>query len=308
MQLTFGDAENWGERKETRREVFLDEMEQVVPWKRRLSLIEPHYPTAGHQVRQPNPMVTMLRIHLLQQWYAPTDPGMEDALHETPTLRHFAQLNGLARIPDDTTILNFRRLLETHGIAAKMLETVNEHLARKGQSLRGGTIVDATIIQAPSPTKNSGEKRDPEMHQTRKGKQWYFGMEAYIGVDEVSGLVYHATCTAANVVDVTMTHALLHGREEMILGDSDYTGTEKRAELADSDATFLVAAKRSNVEAMDNARERKQVKRWESAKASLRAKVEHPFRVIKLQFGYTEVRYKGLAKNASQVPTLVRPV
>ncbi|WP_372386274.1 IS5 family transposase [Xanthomonas sp. NCPPB 2586] len=301
MQLTFGDAEGLGKRKQTRREIFLAEMEQVVPWQQLLGLVAPHYPVSGRPGRQPYALATMLRIHLLQQWYALSDPAMEEALHEIPTLRRFAQLGGLDDIPDETTILNFRRLLETHGLAARMLEAVNAHLARKGQSLRSGTIVDATLIAAPSSTKNADHARDPEMHQTKKGNQWYFGMKAHIGVDEFSGLVHHVHCTAANVADVTVTHALLHGKEDSVFGDSGYTGADKREELQDCEAAFFIAAKRSVLQAIGNKRERAREQRWEHFKASVRAKVEHPFRVIKRQFGYTKVRYRGLAKNTAQV-------
>ncbi|RWU17441.1 IS5 family transposase [Xanthomonas phaseoli] len=304
MQLTFGDAEGLGKRKQTRREIFLAEMEQVVPWQQLLALIAPHYPVSGRPGRQPYALATMLRIHLLQQWYALSDPAMEEALHEIPTLRRFAQLGGLDDIPDETTILNFRRLLETHGLAARMLEAVNAHLARKGQSLRSGTIVDATLIAAPSSTKNADHARDPEMHQTRKGNQWYFGMKAHIGVDEFSGLVHHVHCTAANVADVTVTHALLHGKEDSVFGDSGYTGADKRQELRDCQAVFFIAARPSTMRSIGNTRERAREQRWEHFKASVRAKVEHPFRVIKRQFGYTKVRYRGLAKNTAQVLTL----
>ena len=304
MQLTFGDAEGLGKRKQTRREIFLAEMEQVVPWQQLLGLVAPHYPVSGRPGRQPYALATMLRIHLLQQWYALSDPAMEEALHEIPTLRRFAQLGGLDNVPDETTILNFRRLLETHGLAARMLEAVNAHLARKGQSLRSGTIVDATLIAAPSSTKNADHARDPEMRQTKKGNQWYFGMKAHIGVDEFSGLVHHVHCTAANVADVTVTHALLHGKEDSVFGDSGYTGADKREELQDCEAAFFIAAKRSVLQAIGNERERAREQRWEHFKASVRAKVEHPFRVIKRQFGYTKVRYRGLAKNTAQVLTL----
>ena len=307
MQLTFGDAEGLGKRKQTRREIFLGEMEQVIPWKSLLALIEPHYPRSGRRGRPPYALATMLRIHLLQQWYALSDPGMEEALHEIASMRLFARLSGLGSIPDETTILNFRRLLETHGLGARMLEAVNGHLLRKGLSLRAGTIVDATIIHAPSSTKNADKARDPEMHQTRKGNQWYFGMKAHIGVDEFSGLVHHVKCTAANVGDVTVTHELLHGKEDCVLGDSGYTGADKRAELKDCKATFFIAEKRSKVQAIKNQRQRRQYERWESCKASMRAKVEQPFRVIKRQFGYTKVRYRGLAKNTAQVLTLLMP-
>ena len=304
MQLTFGDAEGLGKRKQTRREIFLAEMEQVVPWQQLLGLVAPHYPVSGRPGRQPYALATMLRIHLLQQWYALSDPAMEEALHEIPTLRRFAQLGGLDNVPDETTILNFRRLLETHGLAARMLEAVNAHLARKGQSLRSGTIVDATLIAAPSSTKNADHARDPEMRQTKKGNQWYFGMKAHIGVDEFSGLVHHVHCTAANVADVTVTHALLHGKEDSVFGDSGYTGADKREELQDCEAAFFIAAKRSVLQAIGNKRERAREQRWEHFKASVRAKVEHPFRVIKRQFGYTKVRHRGLAKNTAQVLTL----
>ena len=304
MQLTFGDAEDLGQRKQTRREVFLAEMEQVVPWKALLSLIEPHYPKLGRPGRQPYALATMLRIHFLQQWYALSDPAMEEALYDTPVMRRFAGIGGLDGIPDETTILNFRRLLETHGLAAKLLARVNAHLQRKGMSLRSGTIVDATIIAAPSSTKNREGERDPEMHQTKKGNQWHFGMKAHIGVDDVSGLVHHVECTAANVADVTQVHKLLHGRETTICGDSGYTGADKREELRHVEAGFWIAEKPSKLRAMKNQRDRRHAERWEHCKASLRAKVEHPFRVIKRQFGYVKVRYRGLAKNSAQVQTL----
>ena len=181
---------------------------------------------------------------------------------------------------------------------------MNAHLARKGQSLRAGTIVDATIIAAPSSTKNRDDERDPEMHQTKKGNQWHFGMKAHIGVDDESGLVHHVECTAANVADVTQVHKLLHGKEDTVCGDSGYTGAGKREELQDVAAGFLIAEKSSKLRAIKNKRERRHGERWEHFKASLRAKVEHPFRVIKRQFGYTKVRYRGLAKNTAQVLTL----
>lgn len=301
MQLTFGDAEGLGKRKRTRRAIFLAEMEQVVPWQALLALIEPHYPKTGRPGRQPYPLATMLRIHFLQQWYALSDPAMEEALYDTPVMRRFAQLGGLADIPDETTILNFRRLLETHSLAKQLFERVNAHLARNGQSLRAGTIVDATIIAAPSSTKNQEGERDPEMHQTKKGNQWHFGMKAHIGVDDASGLVHHVECTAANVADVTQVHKLLHGKEDTVCGDSGYTGAARREELQDVEAGFLIAEKPSKLRAIRNKRERRYAERWEHYKASLRAKVEHPFRVIKRQFGYAKVRYRGLAKNAAQV-------
>ena len=305
MQLTFGDAEDLGQRKRTRREVFLAEMDQVVPWPALLKLIEPHYPKLGRPGRQPYPLETMLRVHFLQQWYALSDPGMEEALYDTPVMRRFAGLGGLDTVPDETTILNFRRLLETHDLARQMLEQVNTFLSRKGLSLRGGTIVDATIIAAPSSTKNGDGRRDPEMHQTRKGNQWYFGMKAHIGVDDESGLVHHVECTAANASDVTVAHRLLHGQEETVCGDSGYTGLDKREEMqGKGDLGYLIAAKPSVLKQINRKSGQKLARELEHAKASLRAKVEHPFRVIKRQFGYTKVRYRGLVKNTAQVLTL----
>ena len=305
MQLTFGDAEDLGQRKRTRREVFLAEMDQVVPWPALLKLIEPHYPKLGRPGRQPYPLETMLRVHFLQQWYALSDPGMEEALYDTPVMRRFAGLGGLDTVPDETTILNFRRLLETHDLARQLLEQVNTYLSRKGLSLRGGTIVDATIIAAPSSTKNGDGRRDPEMHQTRKGNQWYFGMKAHIGVDDESGLVHHVECTAANASDVTVAHRLLHGQEETVCGDSGYTGLDKREEMqGKGDLGYLIAAKPSVLKQIKRKSGQKLARELEHAKASLRAKVEHPFRVIKRQFGYTKVRYRGLVKNTTQVLTL----
>ena len=305
MQLTFGDAEDLGQRKRTRREVFLAEMDQVVPWPALLKLIEPHYPKLGRPGRQPYPLETMLRVHFLQQWYALSDPGMEEALYDTPVMRRFAGLGGLDTVPDETTILNFRRLLETHDLARQMLEQVNTYLSRKGLSLRGGTIVDATIIAAPSSTKNGDGRRDPEMHQTRKGNQWYFGMKAHIGVDDESGLVHHVECTAANASDVTVAHRLLHGQEETVCGDSGYTGLDKREDMqGKGDLGYLIAAKPSVLKQIKRKSGQKLARELEHAKASLRAKVEHPFRVIKRQFGYTKVRYRGLVKNTAQVLTL----
>ncbi|QBG90401.1 IS5 family transposase [Xanthomonas oryzae] len=300
MQLTFGDAGDLGKRKQTRREIFLAELEQVVPWQQLRVLIAPHYPVSGW----PYALATMWRIHLLQRWYALSDPAMEEVLHEIATLRRAAQLGGLDDIPDETTILNVRRLLETDGLAARMLEALNAHLARKGQSLRSGTIVDATLIAAPSSTKNAHHARDTEMHQTRKRNQWYFGMKAHIGVDAFSGRAHHVHGTAANVADVTVTHTLLHGKEDRVFGDSGYTGAEKRDELRDCKAAFFIAARPSTIQAIGNNRERAREQRWEHVKASVRAKVEHPFRVIKRRFGYTKVRYRGLAENTAHVLSL----
>src|SRR5512142_2214659 len=229
-QLSFSDVEYGGKRKRTRREVFLAEMHRAVPWAELEALIAPHYPKAGGG-RRPYPLSTMLRIHCLQQWYGLSDPAMEEELYEIASMRQFAGLS-LARgsVPDETTILNFRHLLEQHGLAREIFDAVKSHLQAAGLLLRQGTIVDATIISAPSSTKNSTGERDPEMHQTKKGNQWYFGMKAHVGADAESSLVHSVAVTAANEADVTQVDQLLHGRETEVHADAGYTGAEKRVE------------------------------------------------------------------------------
>jgi len=303
-QMSFSDAEYAGKRKQTRREIFLAEMEQVVPWEALLALIEPVYPKAGNG-RRPYALKTMLRIHLMQNWYSYSDPAMEEALYEIAPLRRFAGLS-LARgsVPDETTILNFRRLLENHGLAPKVLATINAYLSDKGLLLRQGTIVDATIIHAAPSTKNKAKARDPEMHQTRKGQQWYFGMKAHIGVDVEGGLVHTVTTTAANVADVAEIGNLLHGKEKTVYADAGYIGADKREGMTKRGRTWHIAAKRGRIKAMPEGEEKDAAKHVEHMKAAVRSKVEHPFRVIKRQFGYQKVRFKGLAKNTAQILTL----
>ena len=302
-QMTFADAEYAGKRKQTRKELFLIEMDQVVPWKGLIALIEPHYPK-GEGGRPAYPLMAMLRIHLMQNWFGYSDPAMEEALYETTILRQFAGLS-LERIPDETTILNFRRLLEKHELAAGILGVINGYLGDRGLSLRQGTIVDATLIHAPSSTKNKDGKRDPQMHQTKKGQQFYFGMKAHNGVDDESGLVHSVVGTAANVADVTQVDKLLHGDENVVCTDAGYTGVEKRPEHVDRKVIWQVAARRSTYKKLDKRSALYKTKRKiEKAKAQVRAKVEHPFRVIKRQFGYTKVRFRGLVKNTAQLVTL----
>jgi len=302
-QMTFADAEYAGKRKQTRKELFLIEMDQVVPWKGLVALIDPHYPK-GEGGRPAYPLMAMLRVHLMQNWFGYSDPAMEEALYETTILRQFAGLS-LERIPDETTILNFRRLLEKHELAAGILAVINGYLGDRGLSLRQGTIVDATLINAPSSTKNKDGKRDPEMHQTKKGQQYYFGMKAHIGVDTESGLVHSVVGTAANVADVTQVDKLLHGDENMVGADAGYTGVEKRTEHEGREVIWQIAARRSTYKKLDKRSALYKAKRKiEKAKAQVRAKVEHPFRVIKRQFGYVKVRFRGLAKNTAQLVTL----
>ena len=300
-QMSFADAEYAGKRKKTRREVFLEEMEQVVPWKALLKLIEPFYPVAGRG-RRPYSLEAMLRVHLMQNWFALSDPAMEEAVYEIASLRNFAGLNLNEPIADETTILNFRHLLEEHELAEDILKEVNAHLARKGLLLKRGSIVDATIIAAPSSTKNAEGERDPEMHQTKKGNQWHFGMKAHIGVDADSGLVHTVTTTAANEADVEQVADLLHGKEEHVWADSGYRGAQSRVDR--QDMQWHIAARPSDIAKMPDGRVKTRLQKQEHRKASVRAKVEHPFRVIKRQFGLVKVRFRGLQKNTAHLLTL----
>ena len=289
--------------KRTRKREFLGEMNLVVPWAELVGLIEPHAPL-GKTGRPPFAVATMLRIHFMQQWFGLSDLAMEEALHDMPLYCEFARLDaGITRLPDESTILRFRHLLEEQGLSQQIMDTINATLATKGLMLKTGTVVDATLIAAPSSTKNSRGERDPEMHQTKKGNQWHFGMKAHIGVDADSGLVHTVIGTAANVNDVTQGHGLLHGEETVVFADAGYQGADKRPEA--TGVAWQVAMRPGKRRALD-----KQTKlgalldKAEQLKASVRAKVEHPFRVIKCQFGFTKVRYKGLAKNTAQLVTL----
>lgn len=292
--------------KKTRSAVFLEEMNRVVPWADLVALIQPHA-RGAHQAlggRPPFAVETMLRIHCLQLWWNLSDPAMEEELHDRPLYREFAGLAGAPRLPDETTILRFRHLLEKNQLAPQVLATINAGLAQQGLLLKRGTLVDATLIAAPSSTKNRDGQRDPEMHQTKKGNQWHFGMKAHIGVDAESGLVHSVIGTAANVNDVTQAGSLLHGQEEDAFGDAGYQGVHKRAEHQ-GNVRWHVALRAGKRKALDPSDAIDQmVETCEQLKASIRARVEHPFRVIKQQFGYAKVRYRGLAKNTSRLTML----
>jgi len=292
--------------KRTRKREFLDEMNRVVPWQALIQLIEPHYPK-GKTGRPPFGIATMLRIHFLQQWFGLSDPAMEEALHDVPLYREFADLDGaMARLPDESTILRFRHLLEAKQMAAAILALVNDLLRTKGLMLKAGTVVDATLIAAPSSTKNADGTRDPEMHQTKKGNTWHFGMKAHIGVDADSGLVHTLVGTAANIHDVTQAHALVHGKETDVFGDAGYQGVEKRDDTRGIKANWHVAMRPGKRKQLDRRRQIDAlIDDLEHVKARIRAKVEHPFRVIKRQFGYLKTRYRGLAKNTAQITTLL---
>ncbi len=293
-------------KRRTRKAVFLDEMNLVVPWQELLALIAPYAPRAKTG-RPPFELETMLRIHFVQQWFGLSDLAMEEALFETALYREFVGLSSVQRIPDRVSILRFRHLLEEHQLAEQILATVNATLTDKGLMLREGTVVDATLIAAPSSTKNKDGERDPEMHQTKKGNQWHFGMKAHAGVDADSGLVHSVVTTAANAHDVTQAHALLHGEETNVFADSGYRGVEKREEIQARHPKVIwhIAMMPGKRRALDKDTPMGAVlEKLEQTKARIRAKVEHPFRVIKRQFGYTKVKYRGLAKNTANLVTL----
>ena len=289
--------------RKTRKAIFLDELDRVVPRSRLVDLIAPHYPE-GLFGRPPFPLEVMLRTHFLQQWFNLSDPGMEEAFFDTPLYREFVGLGDNVRLPDESTILRFRHLLEEHKLAAKMLTEVNIVLSERGLLLKEGSAVDATLIAAPSSTKNKAKARDPEMHSSQKGNQWYFGMKAHIGVDADSGLVHTVRCTSGNDHDITQAHRLLHGQEKAVWADAGYQGVEKRPG-ADPDVTWHVAMRPGKRKALKHAGALGELlDKAEKLKAGVRAKVEHPFRVIKRQFGYVKTRYRGLKKNAAQIATL----
>ncbi len=282
--------------KKTRRAVFLDEMEQVVPWAELGALIEPHYPKAGHG-RQPVGLERMLRIYFLQQWFNLSDPAVEEALYDSAVMRSFVGIDlGREPVPDETTVCKFRHLLEEHQLGGQMLQAVNLHLQSQGVRITTGTIVDATIIHAPSSTKNREQKRDPEMHQTRKGKQWYFGMKAHVGVDSKTKLIHTALVTAAHVADATVLPELLHGEETRVWGDQAYRGQReviRECSPQAQDCTHRRYRYKNHIDEVERAKNR--------TKSTVRSKVEHVFAVMKLKFGFVKVRYRGLAKNANRL-------
>ncbi|MBQ0933683.1 IS5 family transposase [Ideonella alba] len=290
--------------KRTRRREFLDEMEKVVPWADLVALVSPYLPE-GKRGRPPFSPETMLRIHFMQQWFALSDPAMEEALHDMPVFREFAGLEGWdERLPDESTILRFRHVLEKHKLAAQILQTVNDLLSAKGVMLKSGTVVDATLIAAPSSTKNSSGERDPEMKQSRKGQQWYFGMKCHIGVDIESGLVHTVKGTSGAVNDVIEANSLVRSSDREVFADAGYQGAGKRLDARD-DVTWNIAMRPGKRRMLDLAKPIEALtEELERVKAGIRARVEHPFRVVKRQFGHIKVRYRGLAKNTAQLHTL----
>lgn len=305
-QTTFAHAEFAAKKKTTRREKFLARMEKVIPWARLLAVLEPHYPK-GKRGRPPVGLERMLRIYFLQQWYGLADEALEDALYDSQALRDFARIDLSAEgVPDATTLLSFRHLLETHDLCKGLFTAINTDLAARGLWLREGTLVDATLLAAPSSTKNAKRERDPEMHQTQKGNQWYFGMQAHLGADRDRKLVPTVVVTAANVADIAKTAELLHGEETQVHADAGYTGVAKRAEIVALKRTidWQIAGKRSGLKALAEGAEKEALKAVEKTKASVRAFVEHPCHIVKNLFRHRKVRYRGLAKNGQQLYTL----
>ena len=297
--LSFASLAYDNKKKKTKREKFLQEMDRVIPWKDLVQIIEGYYPKAGNG-RQPMPLEMMLRIYFMQQWYALSDPAMEDGLYDSESMRRFAGIDIAADvIPDETTILHFRHLLERHKLTRKIFDKMQRYLTEKGLLLREGTIVDATIINAPSSTKNHDNTRDKEMKQTKKGNQWYFGMKAHVGTDTKTGLAHSIVVTDAGVHDAQVMDDLLHGEEQAVYGDKAYTSEKKKKEYEDRGIKWCV-----NRKACRHYQLSPEDVEYNHRQSQVRAKGEHAFLVVKHLWHYQKVRYKGLFKNAAQVFSL----
>jgi transposase, IS5 family len=296
-QRTFASMAWQAKGKVTRRERFLAEMDAVIPWTRLLGLIAPHYPKAGNG-RQPLGMEKMLRIYFLQQWFNLSDPQAEDAIYDSESMRRFARVElGDEVVPDESTILRFRHLLERHGLTQAIFDSITGLLEERRLLLRSGTIVDATIIAAPSSTKNASATRDPEMKQTRKGKNWHFGMKLHIGADK-RGIVHTVRASNAAVADITQLPDLLHGQEREVFGDQAYWKEDDRAFLESWGVRYRINRRPSR---------RPLSKRWRMinrARSRTRARGEHAFRIVKQLWGFAKVRYRGLAKNLARAQTM----
>ena len=304
MQRSFSDLEYGSKKRVTRRDRFLGEIEKVTPWAALVRELEPFYPKGEGRGRPPIGLERMLRMYIVQQCFGLSDEGTEDALYDSQAIRGFVGVDlSRGEAPDATTLLKFRRLLETNHLTERIFTAINAHLADKGLLLKEGTVVDATIIEASSSTKNQSGKRDPEMHQTKKGNLWHFGMKAHIGVDAESGITHTLVTTPAHISDVTQAHDLLHGQERVAFGDAGYRGVEKRSEKRSS-AIWHVAMRPGKRRALPDTAWGQMLEKVEKIKASIRAKVEHPFHVIKNLLGLKKVRYRGLAKNTAQLYTL----
>lgn len=305
MQSSFSDLEYAAKKKQTRRDRFLVEIEAATPWTSLLNVIAPYYPVSGRRGHPPIGLERMLRMYIVQQCFGFSDEGAEDAVYDSQAIRRFVGIDlNREAAPDATTLLKFRHLLEAHRLTESIFAAINTHLAERGLFLREGTIVDATLIAAAPSTKNREGKRDSEMHQTKKGKQWHFGMKVHIGADAQSGLVHTLIGTPANVHDVTQAQALLHGDETDVFGDAGYLGVEKREENLALPVTWHIAMRPSKRKALPKTAAGELMEKLEHAKASIRAKVEHPFHVVKNLFMHRKTRYKGMAKNKAQMFSL----
>ncbi len=299
-QPSFTDVEYGQRRRVTRREKFLTMMDEVIPWQEWVELVRPFY-YDKKRGRKPVPIETMLRMYLLQVWFNLSDEGIEDQVNDSYAMRQFMRLDFTrVQVPDATTLLHFRHLIEAHHLGEAMFAALNRLFEANGLVMRGGTVVDATLIAAPASTKNATGTRDPQMHQTRKGNQWYFGMKAHIGADAGTGYVHSVTATAANVTDVEQTTKLIRDDDQVVYADAGYRGVEKRAEIRDdphlSGVEFRVGISKGRLKGLHPLD-----RRIESRKASIRAKVEHPFLILKRDFGFTKTRYRGLVKNLNRL-------
>jgi IS5 family transposase len=307
-QQTFSDMEYANRKRVTKREVFLNMMDEIVPWLEWVELIRPFYPK-GERGRPPRKIELMLRMYLLQNWFNLSDEMVEDAAYDSYAMRCFLKLDFFEeQVPDATTLLKFRHLIEKHEIGKKFFHVLNEMLEAKGCMMRGGTIVDATILNAPSSTKNASGERDPEMHSTKKGNQWYFGMKAHIGVDAGSGYTHTVEVTAANEHDVTKASALIREDDEVVYGDAGYRGIEKREEIrtdsGKSKIEYRINERAGKVKQLPKGVSREVEQERERRKSSVRSKVEHPFRIVKVLFGYSKAVYRGLSKNLNRLYVL----
>ena len=304
-QQSFSDIEYSGKKKQTRKEIFLNAMEEFIPWHEWLALIAPHYPKAGNG-RPPVDLEVMFRMYLVQVWFNLSDEATEDSIYDIQSIRRFVGINlAIEDAPDATTLLRFRHLLEKHGITKRFFDAYHKVLKANGYIMTEGTIVDASIIAAPTSTKNKERARDPEMKSTKKGNNWHFGMKLHTGVDADSGFIHSIETTAANESDVTMTHALLHGEEAFLYGDAGYVGVEKREEFADkTELSFQINKRRSTVKKLPDCRQTDEIRFHEKEKSRIRAKVERPYHIIKNIFKFKKTVYRGLQKNTARLQML----
>lgn len=303
-QETFTDIEYSFRKKKTKREEFLEIMDEIIPWDEWIDVIKPYYPE-GRRGRRPIGIEKMLRMYLLQIWFNLSDPATEDAIYDSYAMRKFTGIDFISEaVPDETTLCKFRHLLEENGLNKLFFDAINRVMVQTGHMMKGGTVVDATIISAPSSTKNADKARDPEMHQTKKGNEWKFGMKCHIGVDAGSGFVHTIAVTGANEHDITQTAKLLREDDKVVYGDSGYLGVWKRPEIVNnehfSQIDFRINRRPGSLPKVSN-----NAIDWEryieNRKSSVRCKVEHAFRIIKCQFGYKKTVYRGLMKNANRL-------